>query len=117
MGSPPVNRQSAGVETVVQEVVVIEGFSQVPIRRGTSAVRLVSASGYMAGDQRRLGVSVTALTLSGKRIALDDARLGPGWHAIEDHQHRWTDGAALVMVGDARTIGFEAWEPEFTGPA
>lgn len=55
-------------------------------------------------DLRRLGVSLAALTiddgLTGTRaIALDDARLGAGFYAVEGDGTvlwRWTDGAALL---------------------
>ena len=54
-------------------------------------------------DARRLGVGVTALALDGVAVALDDRRLGAGWHAPEPTL-RWTDGAAWLETGGARTL-------------
>jgi hypothetical protein len=54
-----------------------------------------------SGDARRLGVSLSGLSvddgLTGRReIALDDPRLNAGFHALETEggAHRWTDGRA-----------------------
>ena len=109
-----IRRQLGGAG--VQEIVVRPGVTQEPIRRGTVAVRLVSASGYLGGDRRRLGVSVSSLKLDGKRVALDDARLGTGWHATEAG-HRWTNGDAIVLAEGARSIGVVASAPEATAAA
>ncbi len=70
------------------------------------AVRLVSDTSVPAhvvpgaGDDRRLGVALAALTLDdgltgARAIALDDARLGAGFHGVEGSA-RWTDGAAQL---------------------
>ncbi|WP_425287060.1 Hint domain-containing protein [Methylorubrum salsuginis] len=70
------------------------------------AVRLVSATSVPAhvlpgsSDDRPLGVPLVALTiddgLTGARtVALDDARLGDGFHAVDDGA-RWTDGSAVL---------------------
>ena len=48
-------------------------------------------------DPRRLGVAVAALRVDGTDIALDDPRLGSGWHAPEPGW-RWTDGEAVVTI-------------------
>lgn len=69
-------------------------------------VRLVCETGVPAHvvpgstDDRRLGVAVASLVIDdglteARRIALDDARLGDGFHAI-DGGARWTDGAAVL---------------------
>ena len=55
------------------------------------------------GDPRRLGIAVAALLLDGRRLALDDARLGSGWHTPE-RAWRWTDGAAEIEVRYARSL-------------
>jgi hypothetical protein len=58
-------------------------------------------------DRRTLGVAVTGIRLDGVDVALDDARLGPGWHAPEQaaaRRWRWTDGAAVLDVGSAREL-------------
>ena len=55
-------------------------------------------------DRRRLGLNIHALSLQGesgeaRHIALDDPRLGEGFHHVErdgDHAWRWTDGAASL---------------------
>ncbi len=73
-------------------------------------VRLVSATSVPAhvvpgsSDDRRLGVSLEALTLddglTGSRpIAVDDVRLAQGFHAVDRDgaaAWRWTDGSALL---------------------
>ena len=48
-------------------------------------------------DRRRLGVAVTGLTADGIDIALDDPRLGAGWHEAEPGL-RWTTGQADIAV-------------------
>ena len=73
-------------------------------------VYLVSPTGVpvhvdaASGDRRRLGLVLTGLAvmdpIGGTRdIALDDARLGAGFHPVEGEGAvvwRWTDGAALL---------------------
>ncbi len=54
-------------------------------------------------DHRLLGVAVLGLRLDGAKIALDDPRLGAGWHAPEPGL-RWTDGAASVACGDGKVL-------------
>ena len=62
-------------------------------------------------DGRRLGVSVSEVRLGNKAIALDDAALTTGWHAIESqyemaeqtqgkaaYNWRWTDGNATLKL-------------------
>ncbi|KQT46536.1 hypothetical protein ASG52_12455 [Methylobacterium sp. Leaf456] len=69
-------------------------------------VRLVSETSVPAhvvpdtSDDRRLGVALAALTIddgltSARPIALDDARLGEGFHAVNGGA-RWTDGSAAL---------------------
>jgi hypothetical protein len=69
-------------------------------------VRLVSATSIPAhvvpgsSDDRQLGVALAALTIDdglsdAKTVALDDARLGDGFHAFDDGT-RWTDGSASL---------------------
>ena len=57
-------------------------------------------------DARRLGVAVAGLRLDGTPLALDDARLGDGWHAPERFW-RWTAGDAGVAVAGARVLAFD----------
>ena len=109
-----IRRRLNGVD--VQEIAVRPGITHEPIRRGTVAVRLISASGHLGGDRRRLGVSVASLKLDGQHVALDDPRLGTGWHMVEV-EHRWTNGDAIMLVEGARTITVEASAPEFTAAA
>ena len=54
-------------------------------------------------DTRRLGIAVAAMALDGISVALDDARLGEGWHAAEAGW-RWTDGAGMIPVAGARLL-------------
>ena len=76
---------------------------------GTAVVRLQSRcwtplhTRAPGADERRLGVAIGALWLDGVGLALDDARLGSGWHAPEGGW-RWTDGAAELDVRGARRL-------------
>ena len=79
------------------------GVHCVVVPAGSRAVRLLTASGYAAGDRRRLGAAIGCLALDGIDTALDDTRLAAGWHDCEDGW-RWTDGAALVLAKGARQI-------------
>jgi hypothetical protein len=54
-------------------------------------------------DTRLLGVAVTHLSLDGTAIALDDPRLGSGWHAPEGDL-RWTDGDATLPVAGGQRL-------------
>ena len=54
-------------------------------------------------DTRRLGIAVAAMALDGIPVALDDARLGDGWHTAEAGW-RWTDGAGMIPVAGARLL-------------
>ncbi len=75
---------------------------------GTRGVRIVSRAALPAEtrgdteDRRRLGVALRALVVNGTPIALDDARLGAGWHAVEYQgevaDFRWTDGDARLAL-------------------
>jgi autotransporter passenger strand-loop-strand repeat protein len=51
-------------------------------------------------DHRQLGVAVSRIVLDGRVVALDDARLAGGWHALEagadGSEWRWTDGDATL---------------------
>jgi hypothetical protein len=58
-------------------------------------------------DHRRLGVPLAGIRIGGRKIALDDPRLGEGLHSIEaDGGWRWTDGDAVLWLrpGDGRTL-------------
>ena len=54
-------------------------------------------------DRRRLGLAVARIAIDGHDVALDDERLGEGWHPAEAG-HRWTDGDALVVARGARRV-------------
>jgi phospholipase/lecithinase/hemolysin len=82
------------------------GIHEVTIAPGTGAIRLASAVGKAPGDRRRLGAAVSAVAIDGEKLGLDDARLASGFHAPEG-AWRWTDGAALLMVGSGRTLRVE----------
>lgn len=65
-------------------------------------IRLLSDIGRHDGDARRLGALITAIRVDGSALAMDDPRLGLGFHEPERHGNRlvrWTDGAAVVGVG------------------
>ncbi len=67
-------------------------------------MRLLTASGYTAGDQRRLGAAISRVVIDGGETVLNDARLAAGWHQCRGNW-RWTDGAGLVLVAGAKEIG------------
>lgn len=86
---------------------------------GTAEVALVSRHGAptditpWCNDHRRLGLSVTAITLRGpageQRIALDGPAFGPGWHKLEQADGsawRWTDGRGILRLPETtgRTV-------------
>ena len=54
-------------------------------------------------DARRLGVAVARIKLDGAELRLDDPRLNQGWHAPEPGL-RWTDGMAIIAIGDAARV-------------
>ncbi len=101
---------------------------------GVAAVRLVSDAGRAADvlpdsvDTRRLGLWVDGLAVirDGARhgVALDDATLTDGWHAVERHGDgawRWTDGdAGMIVAGPCELeisvgCGLPIWRaPELT---
>jgi hypothetical protein len=76
---------------------------------GARDIRIVTRVGVPAEtsaagtDHRRLGVAVAALRANGRAVALDDARLGSGWHA-PDGDWRWTDGAATLALAGVREL-------------
>lgn len=82
----------------------------VALPEGVGRLRLVSRGWCPdetdpdGGDARVLGVAVAALTLDGTPIGA--ARFGAGWHAAEAGW-RWTDGDGAILVGGARTLGFD----------
>jgi hypothetical protein len=58
-------------------------------------------------DHRRLGIPVVALRIDGAELALDDPRLGTGWHPPELGM-RWTGGAAEVDLTGVRRLALQA---------
>ncbi|MCC6719057.1 MAG: Hint domain-containing protein [Acetobacteraceae bacterium] len=85
---------------------------EVALPGGLAALAIVSR-GWVAAhvepdgdDTRRLGVAIARITLDGAALALDDARLGAGWHRVE-HGWRWTDGHAWLHPRGATRLGFD----------
>ena len=81
---------------------------------GACAGRIVSRSTVPASvsaeavDHRRLGVAVSRIVIDGRRVALDDARLGAGWHPVEaGGGWRWTDGEAALDLAGACAVDIE----------
>ena len=79
---------------------------------GTRAVGIVSHSAGPAraatslGEWRRLGVCLGAVLVNGRVVALDGEAAGAGFHPPErcgDAMWRWTDGAAELSLGAARS--------------
>jgi hypothetical protein len=101
---------SAGVEVRLPpgaQIVRIQSRESVPPHLDDDAL-----------DSRALGVLVTSLKLDGEALALDDPRLGDGWHAAEP-EGRWTDGDAGVRCAGATTlrIGFALAPRYWLAPA
>ena len=70
-------------------------------------MRIVSHQGIPAEldpdstDRRRLGVAIEGIVLDGRVVALDDPRLGAGFHGVEREgglTWRWTDGDAELAI-------------------
>ncbi len=98
---------------------------RVNVPAGTRVLTLVSSSGVpshhdaQSSDARRLGIAIKGLRVGGMRaalaeVALDDVRLGAGFHATESNgetRWRWTDGNATVslatMKSRSRTVVVE----------
>jgi hypothetical protein len=67
-------------------------------------------------DQRRLGVKIAALLVSGVDVPLNHPALVEGWHALEP-DGRWTDGRAVIPAAllngstdvDVTVVGFLAY--------
>ncbi len=57
-------------------------------------------------DGRSLGVAVGHIRFDGEPAALDDPRLGAGWHAPEAGW-RWTAGDAAFHIKGVRDIRFD----------
>jgi hypothetical protein len=58
-------------------------------------------------ERRRLGVMVQSLSLDGVPLALDDPRLGAGFHPPEPGL-RWTDGAATITLDRPARLALRA---------
>jgi Hint domain len=81
------------------------GTASVTLQSRTSVPAYVLPAG---DDTRQLGLAVTALFLDGEQVALDDERLGNGWHASENAGLRWTGAAASIDVTGARELAIRA---------
>jgi collagen type I alpha len=93
---------------VVDIEVTSTGWTRATIPADVAAVRLVSPSARPGDDRRRLGALIRRLRLGRTKLALDDARLGLGFHEVEVHgatQVRWTDGAAILVLGCGSKAG------------
>ncbi len=90
------------VETDMCDIILVAAGrvdAVIPPRIGT--FRLASNAMRVSGDRRLLGALITGLRLDGAAMALDDPRLGLGFHEVETHgaqKVRWTDGAATVTL-------------------
>ena len=70
---------------------------------GTSEVYLVSRHALPLPSVSPRGVAVAGMALDGVAVALDDPRLGDGWHAAEAGL-RWTGGRAVLRVAGGRRL-------------
>jgi hypothetical protein len=80
------------------------GLTHALVPAGAERVHLCSPCRVPAGERRRLGVAIGALTLGGKAVALDDCCLADGFHAPEQSAEgtwRWTDGEAVLRLAPA----------------
>ncbi len=86
------------------------GLVQVVVPAGIARVHLVSACRVPAGERRRLGAAIGAISLDGVVVSLGDAGLESGFHAIErgaGGAYRWTNGEGVLRFaasGQARDL-------------
>jgi hypothetical protein len=102
------------VDGRAQRPSVIGTTYRVVLPRDAKSIRLVSRSSAPAqvhddsDDRRRLGVAISRIVMDGEPVALTDARLGSGWHAIEgvgtEAPWRWTYGDAEVRLAGGRLL-------------
>jgi autotransporter passenger strand-loop-strand repeat protein len=93
-----------------------DGVLHFELPEGVRRVRLLSRSHVPAHDHRRdirdfrrLGISVSELTIDGVALSPADARLTDGWHDVEadgSRLWRWTNGDAALPAGRAVTLRF-----------
>jgi hypothetical protein len=105
------------VDGRVVRPVIESGVHRFRLPSNAMSIRLGSRSAVPAhvcvdsDDCRRLGVAVAGVVLDGEPIALSDARLGSGWHAIEsDGSHtrwRWTRGDAEFLFDGASSLDID----------
>jgi hypothetical protein len=88
-------RHQVGVNTVHDVAFDRAGEHHVTIPAGTTTIRLLSATGFCAGDRRRLGIAIRHLALDEEMLDWTDRRLQGGFHTAEACWC-WTDGAALI---------------------
>jgi hypothetical protein len=74
-----------------------DGVHRIRLEPGAGSVRLVTGSGYVAGDARRLGAAIRRVAVDGLEIALNDPRLAAGWHPAEENW-RWMADSALLLT-------------------
>jgi len=99
---------------VLTPVSVAESCFRFEAPAGVETLRLRSRSAVPArlfelesADARRLGVLLARLEIDGRAVALDDAALCDGWHAVErqdERQWRWSNGDAALPPGGSLTL-------------
>ena len=80
------------------------GAFDILVPPGTPRIRLASPAAFVAGDRRKLGALVVALTLDTQPVSLSDPSFLLGFHRLECHDGtdvRWTNGDALLVLGPA----------------
>jgi hypothetical protein len=78
------------------------GGATITLPAGPGLLRLASFAAHVGGDHRRLGVGISGVTLDGVSLDLMDDRLALGFHGLEPcGALRWTDGQALLDLGQA----------------
>jgi collagen type I/II/III/V/XI/XXIV/XXVII alpha len=88
-------RRRIGVGTVLDVEFDRVGEHHVTVPAGTTMIRLMSQTGFSAGDVRRLGIAIRHLLLNDEMLEWRDRRLKSGFHAAEPSLC-WTDGAGLI---------------------
>ncbi len=96
-------RRLLGTLPAIPEVMLdAVGCATATVPAEATAIRLLSPAGRAGTDIRRLGALIRALRIDGAPVAIDDKRLGLGFHEVEHHGPqavRWTDGAATLTLG------------------
>ena len=91
--------ERAGALLPAAEVLKITapGLVRAVLPAGTGRVHLVSPYASIAGERRRLGAAISAISVNGVAIALDGPAIASGFHENEAGW-RWTHGEGVLLL-------------------